>query len=147
MEIENYEDYLIYADGRVFSKISNIFLKAYINNRGYYKVMLYKNGILKNFKVHRLIAIHYIQNNDPNKFIQVNHINCNKTDNRIENLEWCTNLYNTQSKNTTKNVGCVYFKTDYKRTKPYQAQIRINKVLHRKYFKTEVEGRTWLTTF
>jgi len=60
-------------------------------------------------------------------------------------LEWCNQLYNNQSKNTTHNIGSVYFITDYKRTKPYQAQIIINRVRHQKYFKTEQAGREWIT--
>jgi len=143
MDIENYPNYLIYPDGRVFSKYFNRFLTATIMNTGYYKIDLYKDGERKLFLIHRLIAIHYIPNNNPN-FKIINHKNGDRIDNRIENLEWCDQLHNTQSKNTTRNVGYVYFKTDHSRTKPYEARIIINRVTHSKYFKTEQEGRAWL---
>ncbi len=55
---------------------------------GYEKVLLYKNGNRKMISVHRIVAESFIPNY--NKYPQVNHINGIKTDNRVENLEWCT---------------------------------------------------------
>lgn len=67
-------------------------LKHGINNKGYQVVNLYKNnkGITK--KVHRLVAEAFIPN--PNNYPIVNHIDENKQNNNIFNLEWCTNEYN-----------------------------------------------------
>lgn len=57
-------------------------------SRGYNVVVLCKLGKTKNFLVHRLVAGAFLENKD-NK-ATVNHINGNKTDNRLENLEWAT---------------------------------------------------------
>tara|TARA_R110002074_G_scaffold282319_1_gene453879 strand:+ start:79 stop:567 length:489 start_codon:yes stop_codon:yes gene_type:complete len=87
MEINDYPNYLIYEDGRVWSKTSNKFLKPNIcASTGYYKVFLYNNKKRKFLLIHRLIALHYIPN--PNNKPEVDHINRIRTDNRIENLRW-----------------------------------------------------------
>lgn len=55
---------------------------------GYMYVELWKNDIQRKFRIHRLVAEAFIANSDNKR--QVNHINGDKTDNRVENLEWCT---------------------------------------------------------
>lgn len=69
-------------------------LSTKINRIGYVEVALCKNGKLKTMLLHRLIAIHFIEN--PNNYPCVNHKNGIKTDNRIENLEWCSHSHNTK---------------------------------------------------
>ena len=61
---------------------------------GYILVNLHKNGTHKKFQVHRLVAHMFIPNNDKTKKI-VNHKDENKSNNCIENLEWCTYKYNS----------------------------------------------------
>ena len=59
---------------------------------GYLCVLLYKNGTRKTFTIHRLVAQTFIEN--PENLPQVNHIDEDKTNNRVENLEWCDIKYN-----------------------------------------------------
>jgi len=66
--------------------------KTYVS-RGYEKIILTKNNKSTLFSVHRLVAEAFIEN--PGKKQYVNHINGIKTDNRVENLEWCTRSENT----------------------------------------------------
>ena len=70
--------------------------KAVPDKDGYEKVCIWKNGKSVNFFVHRLVAIAFIPN--PENKPQVNHINGIKSDNRVENLDWCTNQENENHK-------------------------------------------------
>lgn len=101
MEIIGFSNYLIYKDGKVLSKKSNKYLIPVLKNNGYYGYCLRNNPIQKNYLVHRLIAIHYIPN--PNNYKYVDHINRNRTDNRIINLRWATALMNQQNTSKQKN--------------------------------------------
>lgn len=67
-------------------------LKQRYNKNGYFQVGLHKNSIGKNKYIHRLVADAFIPN--PNNLPQVNHIDEVKSNNNIENLEWCTSKQN-----------------------------------------------------
>jgi len=89
MEIQGFSDYLIYPDGRVFTKKQNKFLIICKLPSGYeYVKMKSDEGKRKIYYIHRLIAIHYIPN--PRNLKEVDHINRIKSDNYIENLRWAT---------------------------------------------------------
>lgn len=62
------------------------------DKEGYYTVCLKKDGKYKNHKIHRLVAIEFIEN--PNNYPQINHKDKDVTNNRVENLEWCSSEYN-----------------------------------------------------
>lgn len=69
-------------------------LKKAINNKGYYYVNLSKNSKVKNIKIHKIVANTFINNS--NNYNCVNHIDGNKLNNFVENLEWCSYSHNNK---------------------------------------------------
>lgn len=94
-DIKNYEGlYGITSCGRVWSYENKCFLKPSINKKGYQRVNLYKNGKLKSFLVHRLVAEAYIPN--PNNLPEVDHIDNDKNHNYVNNLQWLSHKDNVR---------------------------------------------------
>lgn len=70
-------------------------LNNYVNKKnGYVYVYLTKNNKSKNIRLHRLVAQAFIPN--PNNYLYINHKDCDRTNNNVENLEWCTASYNVK---------------------------------------------------
>ena len=91
-DIKNYEVlYQVSNLGKIYSKKNKKILKNNIRNT-YYIIQLTKDKKRKSFQVHRLVAEAFIPN-PQNKPI-VNHINYNRLDNRVNNLEWCSQKEN-----------------------------------------------------
>ena len=94
-DIPGYEGlYQISEDGTIINRLSGNVLRGNINSHGYIAVSLYKNGMRKTHKLHRLLAIAFIPN--PNDYECVNHIDGNKLNNSLRNLEWCTKGQNNR---------------------------------------------------
>lgn len=81
------------TEGNVYNKKGSKPLKYSVNHRGYCIVNLYDHNIRKGFGLHTLIAVTFIPN--PENKTQVNHIDGDKTNNKVGNLEWVTPIENT----------------------------------------------------
>jgi hypothetical protein len=140
MEIQGYNKYLIYETGDVFNNKFNRFLKPSKNKYGYLQINLSKNNKPKMFLVHRLVALHYIPN--PDNKLEVNHIDGDKCNNCIENLEWTTTMENCNAfKKTPKtNTSGIKNISYHKQSNRWVYRKRIYGKLNQKYFKTFEEA-------
>lgn len=86
--------YQVSEDGDILSTVrkKHIILKPKLDKYGYLTINLYKNGIRKTHKIHRIVAAAFLEDYDES--LCVNHINEIKTDNHYSNLEPCTIAYN-----------------------------------------------------
>ena len=99
--------YIIYSDGRIWSVKRKMFLKPSIHHTGYTRICIDK----KDYRIHRLVAEAFIPN--PNNFTDVNHINEIKSDNRVENLEWCTHRHNSTHSIGKEHPGIFFHHNKY----------------------------------
>ena len=104
-DIDGYPDYMVSNMGRVKSlernvvkgkgglyKIEEKILKSIKKRDGYLQINLSKDGKQKTHLIHRLVAQAFLLN--PNNLVEINHIDEDKTNNRADNLEWCSREYN-----------------------------------------------------
>ena len=109
-DVQGYEGlYQVSTWGRVYNVLANKMVHTEVTKKGYLRVDLFKNGTRKHHKVHRLVAKAFIPN--PNNKPQVNHIDGNKQNNSITNLEWVTNRENCEHARSLRTNEC-FFNTD-----------------------------------
>ena len=114
-------------------------LKQYDSKKGYKRVELYFEGKRKEFKVHQLVAMAFLNHIPCGYGLVVDHIDNNKKNNNIDNLQLITQRENSSKdrKGNCKSVGVYY----HKRDKLYYSQIQINKInYHLGCYKTEEEA-------
>lgn len=92
LEIEGYDHYSITQDGLVYAHNLGKYLSPYDNGLGYLAVKLRKNGKRKQYYLHRLVALTYLPN--PNGLPDINHIDGDKSNNSVSNLEWVSRSEN-----------------------------------------------------
>ena len=105
-DIKGYEgDYQVSSYGRVksYKNGKEKILKPRLTTRKYLQVHFCKNKIVKNFQVHRLVALAFLPN--PQNFPHINHKDENKMNNNLENLEWCDAKYNNNYGNHGKRIS------------------------------------------
>ncbi len=110
------------------------------HKNGYIYIGLCKDGIVKSFRVHRLVAKTFISN--PNNYEEVNHKDEDKSNNCVENLEWCNPKYNANYGNRNEKVRKKL--KDYKRTREHQEKmIESSKKVHCKKIICITTGETF----
>lgn len=94
-DILGYEGfYQVSSYGRIKHTKKGTFKKLIKNWAGYIRVQLFQDNIGKIFSVHRLVARAFIPN--PHNYPEINHLDHNRENNSIDNLEWCTRSQNAQ---------------------------------------------------
>lgn len=121
-KIDGFEAYEVSTDGNVRNCESGLLLKQTQNTGGYPSVLLYKNKKRKCCTVHRLVALAFVPN--PNKLLEVNHIDEDKTNNNVENLVWVTRKENMNHGTRTQRAS----EKKFKRVVQYSLEGNIVKV-------------------
>lgn len=111
-EVPEWSWYLVNEQGQIFNTKTNKHLVGDKNNIGYHRVTLYNNKQRKRIFIHRLVAELFLDN--PNSFAEVNHIDGNKDNNSVTNLEWCDRTHNERE---ARRIGI-------KEYKPFQVTFR-----------------------
>ena len=86
--IENFNNYAISNYGNIKNIKNNKILKPHKNTNGYMEYTFCQNKIKATFRIHRLVGIYFIDN--PQNKPYINHIDGDKTNNNVSNLEWCS---------------------------------------------------------
>lgn len=117
-DIEGYDDYQVSNLGRVKSLWygKERILKPRKNKTGYLQVGLHKNGKIKYDYIHRLVGKTFLDN--PDNLPQINHKDEDKSNNNVDNLEWCSASYNMnynegQKRRAEKQINGKLSKTVY----------------------------------
>ncbi len=144
-DIKGYEGlYQISTHGRVKGMKTNTILKYENNHNGYYQVKLFKNNKGLNYRVHRLVAINWIDLFDEyeKQNLLVDHKDGNPYNNHYTNLRWATNQQNLMNQKKHKNNKSGFKGVYYdKKAQCYRTQITFNnKRIHLGYFKTKEEA-------
>lgn len=121
-EIESFPGYWIYENGQIWSNSKKDFKKLTITPNGYLKVCLYKNNNQYNFLVHRLVAETFIPN--PENKPCINHIDLDKTNNNVNNLEWVTYKENNNHADHNRKMGLGHEKSVIKIDKNNKNKIK-----------------------
>lgn len=113
-KITNYSHYRVYKNGKIYSEFVNRYITPTQDSNGYLQNTIVDDfGNRKTIKTHRLVAMAFLPN--PNNYTDVNHKDFNRKNNNVENLEWCTEMYNTHY---TRDNNLDYNSTSYKKLSP-----------------------------
>ena len=126
-DIKGYEGrYAITSCGKVWSYINEKFLKPGTDKDGYLYVNLYKDGMYKYYKIHRLVAEAYLPN--PENLSDVDHIDNDKTHNYLNNLQWITHRDNVRK---GRNKPILQFTLDGEFVREWECAADVGKEVRR----------------
>lgn len=143
--VDGFENYAISDNGDVFNLKFGKKIKPYLTgkpDKQYYAVKLYNDGIVTQLKIHQLAALAFINNDDPEFKILVDHKNNNRLDNRVQNLRWSTHSQNSQNMSKHKNSSSEWKGIYYNnKAKKWHTQIRVDgKNVYLGLFQNEIEA-------
>ena len=90
-------------NGKGYRIVAERILKGRRTKKGYLQVQLHQDAKIKPYYIHRLVAQSFLDN--PDNLPEVNHIDQDKTNNCIDNLEWCTSQYNIEYSQAKPVIG------------------------------------------
>lgn len=132
-QLVDFPNYYITTEGIVINKKNHI-IKPFINNKGYVLVRLWNNNKAVSKLVHRLVAETFIPKIEGK--CEVNHIDGDKTNNNVDNLEWCTRQENNIH---AKLLGAKQYSSEFRGIKI--AQYDINNTLIKVYPSLREAGK------
>ena len=132
-QLVDFPNYYITMEGIVINKKNHI-IKPFINNKGYVLVRLWNNNKSVSKLVHRLVAETFIPKIEGK--CEVNHIDGDKTNNNVDNLEWCTRQENNIH---AKLLGAKQYSSEFRGIKI--AQYDINNMLIKVYPSLREAGK------
>jgi len=148
-KIDGY-DYSVNNFGVVINNITKNKITPITDKYGYHRIRLFNNKKRKDFRVHQLVAMAFLNHKIDGFKIVVNHINGIKNDNRVENLELVTQRENASNcfrinNNvfTSEFIGVSWNKKENK----WQSKIKYNgKQIHLGFFNDEIEAKKMYET-
>lgn len=125
-ELKENNNYEINDIGQVRNKKTKKVLNYWKSSNGYLQVSLCNKGKQKTYYVHRLVANNFIENK--NNYKEINHIDCNKENNSIKNLEWCDRKHNIKEAYRNNLIKLVCGKDHPSSKKIKQTDLKTGKI-------------------
>lgn len=123
--VNGYANYEVSCFGRVRNATTERILKPGLNGPGYLYVNLYKDGKVKNHRIHQLVASEFLDN--PLNLKCVDHVDGNKLNNNLDNLRFCSYSQNGANRKKQSNTSSIYKGVDFqKRANKWRASIKID---------------------
>lgn len=128
IDIVGYESLYQVSDLGNVKNHKGVILKGTGFKNGYRQVVLCKDGKHKSVYIHRLVALHFLEN--PSHYTEVNHLNEVKTDNRACNLEWCSHKDNCYYSITWEKISrkCAQYNKDNTFIQEYPSILQASKI-------------------